>query len=51
MDSGMTDLRMNERAAELADAMVEEAALLRVRSHTLANGARVIDAGVECAGG
>ena len=51
MDSGMTDLRMNERAAELADAMVEEAALLRVRSRTLANGARVIDAGVECAGG
>ncbi len=51
MDSGMTGLRMNERAWELADAMVEEAALLRVRSHMLGNGARVIDAGVECPGG
>ena len=51
MDSGMTGLRLNERAAELADAMVEEAALLRVRSRTLASGARVIDAGIESAGG
>jgi methenyltetrahydromethanopterin cyclohydrolase len=51
MDSGMTGLRMNERAMELVDAMVEEAGLLRVRSHTLDNGARVIDAGVEAGGG
>jgi methenyltetrahydromethanopterin cyclohydrolase len=51
MDSGMTGLCMNERAVELADVMVEEAALLRVRSHTLGNGARVIDAGVESDGG
>jgi methenyltetrahydromethanopterin cyclohydrolase len=51
MDSGMTELRMNDRAWELADAMVEEAALLRVESHTLGNGARLIDAGVESAGG
>ncbi len=51
MDSGMTGLRMNERAAELADAMVEEAALLRVRSYILRNGARVIDAGIETDGG
>jgi methenyltetrahydromethanopterin cyclohydrolase len=51
MDSGMTGLRMNERATELVDAMVEEVELLRVRSHTLDNGARVIDAGVETDGG
>jgi methenyltetrahydromethanopterin cyclohydrolase len=51
MDSGMTGLRMNQRAAGLANAMVDQAALLRVRSHTLGNGARVIDAGVESAGG
>ena len=51
MDSGMTDLRMNQHAGELADAMVEEAALLRVRPMTLGNGARVIDAGIEAEGG
>jgi methenyltetrahydromethanopterin cyclohydrolase len=51
MDSEMTGLRMNDRAMELADAMIEEAPLLRVRSHTLGNGARVIDAGVEVDGG
>lgn len=51
MDSGMTDLGLNQRAAELADAMVGEAALLRVRSHTLANGARIVDAGIEVEGG
>jgi methenyltetrahydromethanopterin cyclohydrolase len=51
MDRGMTDLGMNQRAVELADAMVDEAALLRVRSKTLRNGARVIDAGIESDGG
>ncbi len=51
MDSGMTDLGMNQRAAELADAMVEEAGLLRVRSRTLAGGARIVDAGIEAEGG
>jgi methenyltetrahydromethanopterin cyclohydrolase len=51
MDSGMTGLRMNQRAVKLADAMVEAAARLRVRSRTLGNGARVIDAGVETDGG
>jgi len=51
MDTGMTGMRMNERAAELADAMVEESALLRVQSLILRNGARVIDAGVGTAGG
>ncbi|MDQ2673964.1 MAG: methenyltetrahydromethanopterin cyclohydrolase [Chloroflexota bacterium] len=51
MDSGVTDLGMNGRAIELADAMVEEAAQLRVRSSKLRNGARVIDAGIEVEGG
>ncbi len=51
MDSAMTGMRMNERAAELAGAMVEESALLRVQSLILRNGARVIDAGVGTAGG
>jgi methenyltetrahydromethanopterin cyclohydrolase len=51
MDSGMTDLRLNARSLELADAMVEESALLRVRARTLANGARIIDAGIEAEGG
>ena len=51
MDSGMTGLRMNERALDLADAMVADAALFRIRSHTLGSGARVIDAGVEVDGG
>ena len=51
MDSGMTGLRINERAMEIADAMVEESSLLRVQSITLRNGARVIDAGVGTAGG
>ena len=51
MDSGLTGMRMNERAAELADAMVEESALLRVQSLILRNGSRIIDAGIGTAGG
>lgn len=51
MDSRMTDLAMNARAREMADAMVEESASLRVRTKTLGNGARVIDAGIEVEGG
>ncbi len=51
MDSGLTGMRMNERAAGLADAMVEESALLRVQSLILRNGSRIIDAGVGTAGG
>jgi methenyltetrahydromethanopterin cyclohydrolase len=51
MDSRMTDLGMNARAGELAEAMVEESASLRVRAKTLGNGARVIDAGIEVEGG
>jgi len=56
MDGTMTEvettgLRMNELAAEIADALAESGPLLRVRAHTLAGGARVIDAGVEIEGG
>jgi methenyltetrahydromethanopterin cyclohydrolase len=51
MDRGMTGLELNRRGVELADAIVAKAELLRVRSTTLANGARVIDAGVDTDGG
>lgn len=51
MDSGMTSLEMNGLAAEIADSMEEHAELLRVQVHTLANGARVIDAGIQAQGG
>ncbi len=45
------DLGMNERAAQIADAMTEEAHALRVDVKTLDNGARVIDVGVSAPGG
>ena len=52
MDSmTMTGLQMNELATEIADHLEEHAAELRVRSHVLPGGARVIDAGVEIEGG
>ncbi len=51
MGSEMTPLDLNEQAAEIVDSMVEHAALLRVRSLTLPGGTRVIDAGVDVAGG
>lgn len=51
MGGGMTDLGMNERAAQLADRMAERAVELRVVVHTLAGGARVIDAGIDTPGG
>ncbi len=51
MDSGLTDLRLNARAARLADSMLEDAARLRVAGRTLGNGARIVDAGVEVDGG
>ncbi len=51
MDSGMTGLRMNELATDLADALEENAPQLRVRAQALPGGARVIDAGVETDGG
>ncbi|MDQ3427158.1 MAG: methenyltetrahydromethanopterin cyclohydrolase, partial [Gemmatimonadota bacterium] len=47
----MTDLRMNELAADIADSMVEQADLLRIEHHLLPGGARVIDAGAESVGG
>jgi methenyltetrahydromethanopterin cyclohydrolase len=48
---GMHNLDMNERAWTLADACAARADELRVAVHTLSSGARVIDAGVETAGG
>ncbi len=51
MDSGMTTMRMNDIASEIADGMEDRASLLRVKSTTLPGGARVIDAGVETEGG
>ena len=42
---------LNERAWEIADQMVANAAELRVAARTLANGARVIDAGIDQPGG
>ena len=51
MDSSVTSLRMNEAANEIADGMVDQADLLRIRTHRLRGGARVIDAGVEVDGG
>lgn len=47
----MTDLGMNDRAWLLADQSVERAAELRIAVHRLANGARIIDAGVGVPGG
>jgi methenyltetrahydromethanopterin cyclohydrolase len=44
-------LGMNERAWALADACVERAADLRVAVSMLANGTRVIDAGIAAGGG
>src|SRR5213076_1412557 len=46
-----TGLGLNERAWRIADAMVANAAELRVTTRTLAGGARVIDAGIDTAGG
>jgi methenyltetrahydromethanopterin cyclohydrolase len=46
-----TGLQMNELATEIADHLEEHAAELRVRSHVLPTGARVIDAGVDIEGG
>jgi methenyltetrahydromethanopterin cyclohydrolase len=51
MDSSMTALRMNEAAVDIADRMADEADVLRVRTHRLPSGARIIDAGVEVEGG
>lgn len=47
----MTDLRMNHRAWALADRCAERAAELRVEVTQLRDGARLIDAGINVAGG
>ena len=46
-----TGLGLNERAWRMADAMVANAAELRVTARTLPGGARVIDAGIDTPGG
>jgi methenyltetrahydromethanopterin cyclohydrolase len=47
----MIDLAMNERAWALADWCAERAVDLRLAVHTVGNGARIIDAGVDVDGG
>jgi len=47
----MTDFGMNERAWRLCDQSIERADDLRLASHRLANGARVVDAGIGVPGG
>ena len=46
-----TALALNDRAGAIADRMAADADALRVAVRTLAGGARVIDAGIEVAGG
>ncbi|HEX2450628.1 MAG TPA: methenyltetrahydromethanopterin cyclohydrolase [Gemmatimonadales bacterium] len=46
-----TPLNLNLLASEVADALEEHAALLRVRAYRMPSGARVIDAGIEVDGG
>jgi methenyltetrahydromethanopterin cyclohydrolase len=50
-EAGAGFLRLNERAAAIADAMVADALVLGVVASTLDNGARVIDCGIEARGG
>src|SRR3954467_13440252 len=51
MDTLVTSLRMNEAATEIADSMVDQAELLRIRTERLPSGARIIDAGGQPHGG
>ena len=51
MGGAMSDLRMNERAWALADRAVARATELRIAARLLPGGARVIDAGIDVAGG
>jgi methenyltetrahydromethanopterin cyclohydrolase len=51
MDTLVMSLRMNEAASGIADSMVDDAEQLRIKTHRLSSGARVIDAGVEVDGG
>ncbi len=44
-------LALNDRAWEIADRLLANAGAMRVAGRTLANGARVIDAGIEAPGG
>ena len=44
-------MKLNERAAAIADAMVADAATLGILVSTLDNGARLIDCGIEARGG
>jgi methenyltetrahydromethanopterin cyclohydrolase len=51
MDTLVTSLRMNEAANEIADSIADQAELLRIKTHRLSSGARIIDAGVQVDGG
>ena len=51
MDGPMTDLGLNERAWTIADDVARRAAELRCTVASLGSGARVIDCGVNTAGG
>ncbi len=51
MKEPMNGLNLNQRARDLADVMIKDAAGLRLAGQTLPGGARVIDAGVEVDGG
>ena len=51
MGRAVSGLAMNERAWALADRLAQRAAELRIAVHALPDGARVIDAGVNAAGG
>ena len=44
-------LKLNERAAVIADGMAKDAELLRVRAQTLDDGARLLDCGIASPGG
>jgi methenyltetrahydromethanopterin cyclohydrolase len=47
----VTDFRLNARALEIADRLAADPMRFGVEVHTLSNGARVIDAGVNVPGG
>ncbi|HEX4627178.1 MAG TPA: methenyltetrahydromethanopterin cyclohydrolase [Gemmatimonadales bacterium] len=51
MSAAGVSLALNERAWAIADRMAANSAALRVAVRTLPGGARVIDAGIEAAGG
>ncbi len=51
MERQVMPLRMNEAASEIADAMTDQVDHLRIQTHRLNGGARIIDAGVQVDGG